>query len=206
MRERMDQRLSMRSAALDTHRCVRRNEIGAPRVAQRHVEEKLMPVVQRIAVCLWFDSQAEEAANFYVSIFKNAKVTQISRYPKAGQETHHQKPGSVMTAEFELDGQSFTALNAGPVFKFNEAVSLQVYCDTQEEVNYYWDRLSQGGDPKAQQCGWLKDKYGLSWQVVPKMMAELYKDHESAKAQRAMEAMLKMKKLDIAALERAVAG
>jgi predicted 3-demethylubiquinone-9 3-methyltransferase (glyoxalase superfamily) len=165
-----------------------------------------MPVVQRIAPCLWFDNQAEEAANFYVSVFKHAKITQINRYPKAGQETHHQRPGSVMTVAFELDGQPLTALNAGPVFKFNEAVSMQVHCDTQEELDHYWNKLSQGGDPKAQQCGWLKDKYGLSWQVVPRVLPELLKDHESAKAQRAMEALLKMKKIDIAALEHAVAA
>jgi predicted 3-demethylubiquinone-9 3-methyltransferase (glyoxalase superfamily) len=164
-----------------------------------------MPVAQRIAPCLWFDNQAEEAANFYVSVFRNAKITQISRYPDAGQETHHQRPGSVMTVGFELDGQPFTALNAGPLFKFNEAVSLQIDCDTQDDVDYYWNKLSQGGDPKAQQCGWLKDKYGLSWQVVPRILPELLKDHQSPKAQRAMEAMLNMKKIDIAALEHAVA-
>jgi predicted 3-demethylubiquinone-9 3-methyltransferase (glyoxalase superfamily) len=111
-----------------------------------------------------------------------------------------------MTVAFELDGQAFTALNGGPVFTFNEAVSLQVNCDTQEEVDYYWDRLSEGGDPKAQQCGWLKDKYGLSWQIVPRVLPEMLKDHESPKAQRAMEAMLRMKKLDIRELERAFAG
>jgi predicted 3-demethylubiquinone-9 3-methyltransferase (glyoxalase superfamily) len=110
-----------------------------------------------------------------------------------------------MTVAFELDGQPITALNAGPVFKFNEAVSLQVHCDTQEEVDYYWNKLSHGGDPKAQQCGWLKDKYGLSWQVVPRKLLELLKDHESPQAQRAMEALLQMKKIDIAALEHAVA-
>jgi predicted 3-demethylubiquinone-9 3-methyltransferase (glyoxalase superfamily) len=114
--------------------------------------------------------------------------------------------GSVLTVAFELDGQPFTALNGGPVFEFNEAVSLQINCETQEEIDYYWEKLSKGGDPKAQQCGWLKDKYGLSWQVVPAIMPELLKDHESAKAQRVMEALLRMKKLDIRQLERAVAG
>ena len=165
-----------------------------------------MQITQRITPCLWFDSQAEEAAAFYVSVFKNSKVTSVARYTKAGQETHKQRPGSVMTVEFELDGQKFTALNGGPVFKFNEAVSLQVNCSNQEEVDYYWDRLSKGGDLKAQQCGWLKDRYGLSWQVLPAILPELLKDHESQKAQRAMEALLRMKKIDIRELERAVAG
>ena len=160
----------------------------------------------RIAPCLWFDNQAEEAARFYVSVFKNSRITDISRYTDAGQEVHGRPPGSVMTVEFELDGQRMTALNGGPEFKFNEAVSLQVFCDTQEEIDHYWNKLSQGGDPKAQQCGWLKDKYGLSWQVTPNMMADLFKDHESPEARRAMEAMLKMKKLDIAELKRAVEG
>jgi predicted 3-demethylubiquinone-9 3-methyltransferase (glyoxalase superfamily) len=165
-----------------------------------------MPFTQRIAPCLWFDSQAEEAAQFYVSIFKNSKVLGVSRYPKAGQEIHRRSPGSVMTVDFELDGQTFTALNGGPVFKFNEAVSFQIYCKTQEDIDYYWEKLSQGGDPKAQQCGWLKDKYGLSWQVVPAALPEIFKDHESPQAQRVMEAMLRMKKLDIRELERAAAG
>jgi predicted 3-demethylubiquinone-9 3-methyltransferase (glyoxalase superfamily) len=159
----------------------------------------------RIVPCLWFDHQAEEAASFYVSIFKNSKITKISRYPKAGFETHKKPAGSVMTVEFELDGQRFTALNGGPHFSFNEALSLQVMCDTQQEVDHHWNALSQGGDPKAQMCGWLKDKYGLSWQIVPRIMTELFADHESGKAQRAMEAMLRMKKIDIAEIQRAVA-
>src|SRR5262245_2151667 len=120
---------------------------------------------QRIALCLWFDHQAEEAAAFYVSIFKNSNVVSISRYGKAGYEIHRRPAGSVMTVEFELDGQPFTALNGGPQFTFNEAISLQVFCENQTEVDYYWDKLSKGGDPKAQQCGWLKDQYGLSWQI-----------------------------------------
>jgi predicted 3-demethylubiquinone-9 3-methyltransferase (glyoxalase superfamily) len=165
-----------------------------------------MHVSARVAPCLWFDNQAEEAAKFYVSIFKNSKIVTVARYPKAGQEIHKRPVGSVMTVAFELSGQPFTALNGGPVFTFNEAVSLQVYCDTQEEIDYYWDKLSKGGDPKAQQCGWLKDKYGLSWQVVPKALADLFADHESEKAQRAMEAMLRMKKIDIDQLERAAVG
>ena len=165
-----------------------------------------MHLKPRISPCLWFDSQAEQAANFYVSVFKNSKVGRIARYPKAGQETHKRPAGSVMTVEFELDGQTFTALNGGPVFTFTEAVSLQVNCDTQKEIDYYWEKLSQGGDPKAQQCGWLKDRYGLSWQIVPTVLGEMFEDHESPKAQRAMEAMLRMKKIDIAELERAAAG
>ena len=164
-----------------------------------------MPAAHRIVPCLWFDTQAEDAANFYVSVFKNSKINLITRYSTAGQETHHQKPGSVMTVEFELDGEVFTALNAGPVFKFNEAVSFQIMCDTQAEVDHYWNMLTAGGDPKAQQCGWLKDKFGLSWQVVPRKMIELMKDHQSEDAKKAMTAMLKMKKIDIAEIERAVA-
>jgi predicted 3-demethylubiquinone-9 3-methyltransferase (glyoxalase superfamily) len=165
-----------------------------------------MRVTQRITPCLWFDSQAEEAAKFYASIFRNSKIVAVTRYPKAGQETHKRQPGSAMTVAFELDGQSFTALNGGPVFKFTEAISLQVNCDNQQEIDYYWEGLSKGGDPSAQQCGWLKDKYGLSWQVVPTVLPELLKDHESPKAQRVMEALLRMKKIDIAELERAAAG
>ncbi len=164
-----------------------------------------MPLTQRIAPCLWFDSQAEEAAKFYVSVFKNSRIVSVARYGKAGQETHHRPPGSVMTVGFELDGQSFTALNGGPVFTFNEAVSLQINCETQEEIDYYWDKLSTGGDPRAQQCGWLKDKYGLSWQVAPTVLPELLKDHDSARAARAMEALLRMKKIDIGELQREVA-
>jgi predicted 3-demethylubiquinone-9 3-methyltransferase (glyoxalase superfamily) len=167
---------------------------------------KLMRITQRITPCLWFDHQAEEAANFYVSIFKNSKITSVSRYTEAGRETHRRPPGSVMTVAFELDGQSFTALNGGPVFKFNEAISLQVNCHTQEEIDHYWSKLGQGGDSKAQQCGWLKDKYGLSWQVIPTTLPEMLADHESPKAQRVMEALLRMKKIDIRELERAAAG
>ena len=161
---------------------------------------------QPIMPCLWFDSQAEEAARFYTSVFKNSKIGTISRYGEEGHEVHGRPAGSVMTVEFELNGQSFTALNGGPHFKFNEAVSFQIMCRTQEEVDHYWNKLSQGGDPKAQQCGWLKDKYGLSWQVVPTVMAELMSDSDREKAGRVMEAMLKMKKLDIAELKRAAEG
>ena len=165
-----------------------------------------MNAIQRIAPCLWFDHQAEEAATFYVSVFKNSKILSVAPYTKAGYEIHRRPAGSVMTVAFELDGQPFTALNGGPAFTFNEALSLQVYCDTQQELDAYWDKLSKGGDPKAQQCGWLKDKYGLSWQIVPRVLPELLNDHESAKAQRVMDALLRMKKLDIGELERAAAG
>jgi len=161
---------------------------------------------QRITNCLWFDKEADEAAKFYTSIFKNSRITSTTRYSAAGQEIHGQKAGSVMTVAFELDGHSFIGLNAGPIFKFNEAVSFQINCDTQQEIDYYWEKLGAGGDPKAQACGWLKDKFGLSWQVSPRMMDELFKDDQSAGAQRAMAAMLKMKKLDIAELRRAYEG
>jgi predicted 3-demethylubiquinone-9 3-methyltransferase (glyoxalase superfamily) len=165
-----------------------------------------MQVIQRITPCLWFDDQAEAAAKFYIAIFKNSKIVLVSRYGEAGREVHGRPPGTVMTVAFELDGQSFTALNAGPIFKFTEAISFQVNCETQEEVDYYWDKLSKGGDVKAQQCGWLKDKYGLSWQIVPRVLIEMLTDADSAKSQRAMQAMLQMKKIDIDKLKRAYAG
>lgn len=165
-----------------------------------------MRTIQRIAPCLWFDDQAEEAAELYISIFKNSRIVTVTRYGEAGREIHGKPPGSVMTVEFELDGQAFTALNGGPLFKFNEALSLQVNCETQEEVDYYWEKLSDGGDEAAQQCGWLKDKYGVSWQVVPTMWIEMVNDPDPEKTQRAMEAMFQMKKLDIAELKRAFEG
>ena len=161
---------------------------------------------QPITPCLWFDSQAEEAARYYTSIFRNSKLGTITRYTEAGHDVHRQPAGKVMTVEFELNGQPFTALNGGPHFKFNEAVSFQIMCQTQDEVDHYWNKLSQGGDPNAQQCGWLKDKYGLSWQVVPTVLVEFMADPNREKSGRAMEAMLQMKKLDIAALEQAYEG
>jgi predicted 3-demethylubiquinone-9 3-methyltransferase (glyoxalase superfamily) len=160
--------------------------------------------MQKITPCLWFDSNAEEAVDFYTSIFKNSKIHEISRYGEAGYEIHRRPAGSVMVIEFELDGQVFTALNGGPLFKFNEAISLQVRCDSQEEVDYYWEKLSAGGDPKAQQCGWLKDKFGLSWQIVPNVIAELMRD--KTKANEVMQAMLTMKKIDIQKLKQAHEG
>jgi predicted 3-demethylubiquinone-9 3-methyltransferase (glyoxalase superfamily) len=165
-----------------------------------------MPNARKLVPCLWFDGQAEEAAKYYTGIFKNSKITNVSRYPEAGQEVHHQPAGKVMVVAFELDGQPFTALNGGPEFKFTEAISFQIMCDTQKEVDHYWSKLTQGGDPQAQQCGWLKDKYGMSWQVVPKVLMEMMQDQDKQKAGRVMEAMLPMKKIDIAELERAYKG
>ena len=163
-------------------------------------------LLQRITPCLWFDNQAEEAARFYTSVFKNSRITQLSRYGESGQEVHGQKPGSVMVVALDLDGHSFTALNGGPVFKFNEAISFQVQCDTQEEIDDYWRQLSAGGDPKAQQCGWLKDRFGASWQIVPRIMGELMTASDPTRSNRVMAALLKMKKLDLAALNKAYAG
>ncbi len=165
-----------------------------------------MQKLQRIAPFLWFDDQAEEAAKFYCAIFRNSNITAISRYGEAGREFHGKAPGTVMTVAFELDGQKFTALNGGPLFKFTEAISFQINCETQDEVDHYWQKLSEGGDEKAQQCGWLKDKYGLSWQVVPTVLIEMMNDSDYAKSQRVTAAMLQMRKIDIAGLKRAYAG
>jgi predicted 3-demethylubiquinone-9 3-methyltransferase (glyoxalase superfamily) len=159
--------------------------------------------MQRITPCLWFDNQAEEAARFYTSIFRNSRIGRIARYGKAGFEIHGRPEASVMTVEFEIDGQAFTALNGGPLFKFNEAISLQVYCETQEEVDHYWEKLSQGGDEKAQQCGWLKDKYGVSWQIVPTALVRMLAGKDSRISDSVMSAVLQMKKPDIARLEQA---
>ena len=166
-----------------------------------------MPAIQsKITPCLWFDHQAEDAAKFYTSIFPNSKIGAISRYGEAGKEFHGKEPGSAMTVAFELDGQAFTGLNGGPIFKFTEAISFQISCQTQEEVDHYWEKLSAGGDPKAQQCGWVKDKFGVSWQVVPTILPKLLSDPDRKKSERAMKAMLQMKKLDIDQLQRAHAG
>jgi predicted 3-demethylubiquinone-9 3-methyltransferase (glyoxalase superfamily) len=165
-----------------------------------------MQVVQKITPCLWFDDQAEDAVNFYTTIFKNSKVVNISRYGEAGHEVHGKQAGTVMAVAFELDGQAFTALNGGPTFKFNEAISFQIMCETQEEVDYYWKRLSESGDVKAQQCGWLKDKYGVSWQVVPTILLEMLNDSNSEKSQRVMATMLQMKKIDTNELKQAYSG
>ncbi len=165
-----------------------------------------MHVVQTITPCLWFDDQAEEAVEFYTAIFSNSRIVTISRHGEAGYEVHGKPAGTVMVVAFELDGQAFTALNGGPLFKFNEAISFQVNCETQEEVDYYWEKLSEGGDEKARQCGWLKDKYGASWQVVPRVLPELINDPDAEKSQRVLAAMLQMKKIDIDGLKRAHAG
>ena len=165
-----------------------------------------MQVIQKITPCLWFDDQAEEAVEFYTAIFRNSKIVEVARYGEAGREIHGKPAGTVMTVAFELEGQAFTALNGGPMFKFNEAISFQVSCKTQEEVDHYWEKLSAGGDEKAQQCGWLKDKYGVSWQIVPGVLVEMITDPDSAKSQRVMGAMLQMKKIDIDGLRRAYAG
>ncbi|SRR5581483_2619610 len=159
--------------------------------------------MQKITPCLWLDKNAEEAVKFYTSIFKNSKIFSVSRYTEAGYDVHHMAAGTVLTVEFELNGQTFTALNGGPVFKFNEAISFQVICESQEELDYYWEKLSAGGDKNAQQCGWLKDKFGVSWQVVPKILGELLKDGK--KADKVMQALLEMKKLDIKRLQEAYA-
>ena len=154
----------------------------------------------KITPNLWFDTEAEEAATFYCSVFPNSKITSISHYTDAGPR----EAGMVLTVEFELDGQPFTGINGGPEFTFDEAISLLIECKDQAEVDYYWDALSDGGEEG--QCGWLKDRYGLSWQVVPAGMAELFEDPDTERAERAMRAMLGMKKLDVAALQAAADG
>lgn len=159
--------------------------------------------MQKITPFLWFDDQAEEAANFYTSIFKNSKIGHVARYGEAGAKVSGRPKGAVMTVAFQLDGQEFVALNGGPHFKFTEAVSFVVNCQTQKEVDHYWEKLSAGGDEKAQQCGWLKDKYGLSWQIVPTVLGEMLQDKDPKKSERVMEALLKMKKLDIKTLKQA---
>lgn len=160
--------------------------------------------MQKITPCLWFDDQAEEAAKFYTDVFPNSRIVDFARYGEAGREVHGREPGSVMTVTFELDGQRYTALNGGPHFKFTEAISLSVDCADQGEVDWYWSRLSAGGEEGP--CGWLKDRYGLSWQVVPRRLPELLEDSDPRVAGAAMNAMLAMKKIDIAALEAAVAS
>lgn len=165
-----------------------------------------MATLHKITPCLWFDDQAEAATAFYCNIFPNSQITAVSRYGEVGQEIHGRPPGSVMTVAFELEGQPFTALNGGPAFTFNEAISFQINCETQEEVDFYWEKLSQGGPVEAQMCGWLKDKFGVSWQVVPTVLVEMLLDADKAKSERTMGALLQMKKLDIAKLKRAYAG
>jgi predicted 3-demethylubiquinone-9 3-methyltransferase (glyoxalase superfamily) len=156
-------------------------------------------MTHNITTCLWFDNQAGEAAKFYTSIFSNSKIENISYYGKEGFEIHGREEGSVMTVNFTIDGRPFTALNGGPLFKFNESVSFQVFCRTQDEINYYWDKFIEGGEEG--QCGWLKDKYGLSWQIIPDLLSELMSD--PIRAERVTRAFLKMKKLDIEILQKA---
>jgi predicted 3-demethylubiquinone-9 3-methyltransferase (glyoxalase superfamily) len=152
---------------------------------------------------LWFNNNAEEAVQFYVSIFKNSKIGNVTHYGKEGYEIHKKKEGTVMTIDFEIEGQKFLALNGGPIFKFNEAISFQIYCETQDEVDYYWDKLTEGGDKNAQVCGWLKDKFGVSWQVVPNVLVKMLQDKDPKKTENVMRVMLQMQKLDINALTKA---
>jgi len=159
--------------------------------------------MQKITPFLWFDSQAEEAVAFYTSIFKNSKITNISHYGEEAAQASGRPKGTVMTIDFEIEGHNFVALNGGPPFKFSEAVSFVINCESQGEVDYYWENLSEGGDPKAQQCGWLKDKYGLSWQVVPTVLIQFLNDPDTEKSRRVMKAMLEMKKIDIETLKKA---
>jgi Uncharacterized protein conserved in bacteria len=161
---------------------------------------------QKISPNLWFDDQAEEAVQFYTSVFRDARIGRVTRYTKDGVEYHQKKEGSVMTIEFIIEGQEFVALNGGPLFEFNESVSFIVNCESQEEVDYYWERLTEGGDEKAQVCGWLKDKFGVSWQVVPTVLNDMILDPDPEKVSRVLQVMFKMKKLDIAPLKAAYEG
>jgi len=160
--------------------------------------------MQKITPFLWFDNNAEEAVNFYVSIFNNSQVVKVTRYSDAAAEAAGRPTGSVMTAEFQLEGQNFVALNGGPHFKFTEAISFVVNCESQEEVDYFWEKLTADG--QESQCAWLKDKYGLSWQIVPTVLIDMLQDKDAQKAQRVMEAMLQMKKIDIPTLQQAYEG
>jgi predicted 3-demethylubiquinone-9 3-methyltransferase (glyoxalase superfamily) len=165
----------------------------------------MMPSIkQTITPCLWFDTEAEAAAKHYTAIFPNSRIKQISRYGEAGRDVRGKAAGSVMTVAFEIEGQPFVALNGGPQFKFNEAVSFQVMCDTQDEIDRFWSKLSEGG--REGQCGWLKDKYGLSWQVVPSALPQMITDAAGARLDRMMNAIMAMKKFDLKALEHAYAG
>lgn len=165
-----------------------------------------MAIIQKITPMFWFDNQAEEAAWYYTSIFPNSSIGRTSHYGKEGFEVHHMPAGTVMAVEFQLDGQNFSALNSGPLFKFNESISFVVTCENQEELDYYWDKLTAGGDKNSQVCGWLKDKFGVSWQVVPTILPSLLQGKDAAGSQRVMAAVMKMKKLDINALQDAYNG
>ena len=164
-----------------------------------------MAIKQKLTPCLWFNDQGEDAARFYIGVFPNSRINAITRYSTAGHEIHGRPAGSVMTVEFELDGHTFTALNGGPHFTFSEAVSFQIEVEDQAEIDYYWDKLTADGGSESQ-CGWLKDKFGLSWQVVPKGMAELFGDQDGERVNRAWQAMMQMTKIDIEELRRAADG
>jgi predicted 3-demethylubiquinone-9 3-methyltransferase (glyoxalase superfamily) len=166
--------------------------------------EKMNSKIQKIATNLWFDSKAEEAAKFYTTVFKDASIGRITRYGSEGFEIHGIPEGTVMTVEFQLEGQTFIALNGGPQYKFTEAISFIVHCDTQEELDYYWDKLSEEGDEKAQVCGWLKDKFGVSWQIIPANLTDMMNDPDPEKSRRVMQALLQTKnKIDMETLEKA---
>ena len=164
-----------------------------------------MPTIrQKVSPCLWFDTQAEQAANFYVSVFKNGRIKSVSRYGEAGRDVHGKESGSVMVVDFEIEGQTFTALNGGPHFKFSEAISFQVMCDSQDEIDHFWNALTEGG--RESQCGWLKDRFGLSWQIVPSQLPRMLSSGDAASRDRMMTAVMAMKKFDIAALQSAHGG
>lgn len=166
-----------------------------------------MPTLTKITTCLWFNNEAEEAANFYTSIFPDSKITTTQRYLEAGKEIHGQKPGSVMVVEFELSGHKFVGLNGGAAgWSFSEAVSFQIDCKDQDEVDHYWQKLGAGGNPEKQQCGWIADKFGVSWQVVPTALKEMMDSDDKEAVGRVTEAMMQMKKLDIAGLRKAFQG
>ncbi|MGE6376997.1 VOC family protein [Peribacillus muralis] len=157
----------------------------------------------KITTNLWFDTQAEEAARFYTSIFENSKIGRATYYGKVGREIHGMSEETVMTIEFELEGQTFVALNGGPHFKFTEAISFIIHCESQEDVDYYWEKLSQGGDEKAQACGWLKDQFGVSWQIIPENITDMINDTDPDRSARVMTALYQMKKIDINTLNLA---
>jgi predicted 3-demethylubiquinone-9 3-methyltransferase (glyoxalase superfamily) len=162
--------------------------------------------LNKITNCLWFDGTAEQAANHYISIFKNSKINHVQYYSEAGQEIHGREPGSVMVVEFSLNGHNFVGLNGGPLFKFNEAVSFMIDCANQDEVDYYWEKLGEGGDEARRQCGWLVDKFGVSWQVIPSYLTNMMNSDDKAAVDRMTIEMMKMKKLDIATLKKAYEG
>ena len=164
---------------------------------------KIASNANKIVPCLWFEKNIQEAVNFYTAIFKNSKITNTSYYGESSSQASGIPKGSILTINFELNGQEFVALNGGPAFKFTEALSLMVYCKNQKELDYYWEKLSKGGDKKAQVCSWLKDKYGVSWQIFPSIMEKVLKDKDQGKVAKVMAAMMKMKKLDIKTLEKA---